>query len=64
MKIGAPDYGEISRREWTGRPLAKLAFCEAMLAARCVEHQIEATALDAFAGHLDTEHRMLEQLLE
>jgi hypothetical protein len=35
-----------------------------MLAARCVEHQIEAAAIDAFARHLHTDHRMLEQLLE
>ncbi len=60
----ASDCGELSRCEWTGRSLAKLAFCEAMLAARCVEHQVEAAAIDAFAGHLHAEYRMLEQLLE
>jgi hypothetical protein len=35
-----------------GRPLAKLTFCKPMLAARCVEHQIEAAAIDTFGGHL------------
>jgi hypothetical protein len=35
-----------------GRPLAKLTFCKAMLAARCVAHQIEAAAIDTFGGHL------------
>jgi hypothetical protein len=35
-----------------GRPLAKLTFCKAMLAARCVEHQIEAAAIDTLGGHL------------
>jgi hypothetical protein len=56
--------GETSRREWTRPPLAELAFCEAMLAARRVEHQIEAAAIDAFARHLHTEYRMFEELLE
>jgi hypothetical protein len=35
-----------------------------MLGACCIEHQIEAAAIDAFARHLHTEHRMLEQLFE
>ena len=47
-----------------GRPLAKLTFCKAMLAARCVEHQIEAAAIDTLACHLHTEYRMLEQLFK
>jgi hypothetical protein len=41
-----------------------LWFCEKLLAARCVEHQIEAAAIDAFSCHLHTEYRMLEQLLK
>jgi hypothetical protein len=47
-----------------GRALATLTFPEAMLAGSYVEHQIEAAAIDTFAGHLHTEYRMLEQLLE
>jgi hypothetical protein len=43
-----------------GAPLAKLTFCEAMLAACCVEHQIEAAAIDTLACHLHTGYRMLE----
>jgi len=35
-----------------------------MLGIRLIEHQIEAAAIDAFACHLHTEYRMLEQLPE
>jgi hypothetical protein len=35
-----------------------------LLAARRVEHQIEAAAIDPFACHLHTEYRMFEQLPE
>jgi len=57
-------FGETSRHEWMGGRLAKLTFCEAMMATRCVEHQIEAAAIDTLACHLHTEYRMLEQLFK
>ena len=47
-----------------GGRLVKLTFCEATLAARCVEHQIEAAAIDTLACHLHTEYWMLEQLFK
>jgi hypothetical protein len=56
--------GEFSGYSRSGRSIAELGFREAVLAAGCIEHQIEAATLDAFARHLHTEHRMLEQLGE
>jgi hypothetical protein len=31
-----------------------------LLAARCVEHQVDAAAIDTFACHLHAEYRMIE----
>jgi hypothetical protein len=57
-------WGKLSGSKRTRRQLVELALYKAMLAARRIEHQIEAATLDAFVCHLHTEYRVIEQLLE